>query len=432
MQQDHSPASDTRSDDSKRIFVKAWLSSTVNERPLDTLDSELEENMAPALQNRDETGTIVTASKSSAKSSVSAYDFNFGKHLSYRNIFVARERPPSTLLKKVEEILKELRSSPEIEKVSAQALTDTAQRLRRSAEEDIVHELGGPLLVPNISDQRVFSTRGQVWANLVPVPQRLKFTAHHLPLARPKPDRSFGYSDLAFTEDQLDSMDHLIDLTTRGSYAMPYDGLYFPFLSFEFKSQAKGGTILIGTDQAANAGAVVGHGLTELARRSSEWKSLDYNEPQFFSLVMDHMTAHINVHWLHHDAQKAQFSFHTHECSRYWLDDPDTMRIIQRSIKNILDWGLNRRLPMICKELDAYSEKMSREKAKAEKAASEKAAAEKAAFEKAVFEKAVAEASATRLSKTKRANKQGQKRKSLVQKRNGTAAVGVTVSPLNT
>ena len=432
MQQDHSPASETRSDDSNRIFVKAWLSSTVNERPLDTLDSELEENMAPAVQCRDETGTVVTASsKSSAKSSVSAYDVTFGRCLGYRNIYVESEAPPISLLKRAEEIIEQLRSSPEIDEVSAQELTATAKRLRRSAEDDIVQDLGIPLLISRLktlSDQRVSSVSGQPWINFVPVPLDASISGDEPPLAKPKPDKSFGYSSQAFTRDQRASIRLLTNPSTGASYVMPYEDLYFPFLNFEYKSQVKGGSMTVATDQAANAGAVVGHGLTELAQRASEWKSLDYNEPQFFSIVMDHKLVQINVHWLRHNASDGQFSFHVHELSEYLLRDPNTIGIIQRAVKNIVDWGLQTRLPMICKELDAYREKLSRENAEAEKAASERAAAGEAATE----------VSAAETPKTKRANKQGQKRKSpvqkrksFVQKRNGTTAAGVTVPPLN-
>ena len=160
----------------------------------------------------------------------------------------------------------------------------------------------------------------------------------------------------AFTDSQLDTVHLLTDQLGR-SYAMPYNELYFPFIVMEFKSQAKGGTHYVAANQAAAAGAIISNGVVELTRRGGSvgLDSLDYNEPQLFSLSMDDSNVCIYVHWL--AMKSGQFSFHVERLSQHDLRDLDGLRAIQRIVKNILDWGQNERLIMICKQLDSYREK---------------------------------------------------------------------------
>jgi hypothetical protein len=79
----------------------------------------------------------------------------------------------------------------------------------------------------------------------VPVPfdeSRLKYLPNGpLPLSRPNPDDSYGYSKKAFTRDQLVIINLLVDESEQ-SYATPGTSLQFPFMSIEIKSQAEGGT----------------------------------------------------------------------------------------------------------------------------------------------------------------------------------------------
>src|SRR6266516_8207161 len=134
----------------------------------------------------------------------------------------------------------------------------------------------------------------------------------------------------------------------------------------EFKSTARGGTHYIGTNQAANAGAVVSNNVLKLTRNGLGIDSLDCNEPQFFSLTMDQECIRINVHWLSVSTEDGQYSFHLEKLSRYFFDDADGLRAAQCAVKNILDWGQNERLPVICKQLDACGGKIQLERTAAE------------------------------------------------------------------
>ena len=172
---------------------------------------------------------------------------------------------------------------------------------------------------------------------------------------------AFGYSKSAFTKDRLGTIDLLIDQFER-SYVTPDKKLRLPFFDVEFKSQAKAGTHFIATNQAANAGSLALQGYLELIRRSFSVDDLDYNEPQFFSLIMDHETARIHVHWLGIDAEDEQFCFHVAGLSRYFLDDLDSLKAVQRAVKNILEYGADERLQTLCEALDAYRQRAIVEK----------------------------------------------------------------------
>jgi hypothetical protein len=136
----------------------------------------------------------------------------------------------------------------------------------------------------------------------------------------------------------------------------------FPYLDVEYKSQAKVGTHVIATNQAANAGAIALNCKLELIRRCSDPECFDLNKPQFFSITMDHHTAVINLHWVS-QMENGQDRFHSRELKSYLLREADGLRSIQRAVKNILDYGLIERLPEVCKALDVYREIVLKENA---------------------------------------------------------------------
>jgi hypothetical protein len=174
-------------------------------------------------------------------------------------------------------------------------------------------------------------------------------------LPKPKPDLAFGYSEAAFTDNQLGTIDLLVDDQFGRSYAVPDQKVRFPFLEIEFKSQAKNGTHYIAKNQAAGAGAIALSGYMDLMRRSYGMKKFDYEEPVYFSVTIDHQLACVNVHWLRAPAEKGgRHSFHVEGLSKHLLDGADGIRALSRAIKNILDDGADARLRTLCGALDSY------------------------------------------------------------------------------
>jgi hypothetical protein len=198
----------------------------------------------------------------------------------------------------------------------------------------------------------------QLWSNSVSIPLRPGILTNPLRLPNPKPDRAFGYSRYAFTDHQLGTIDLLIDKLGK-SYAIPDKNIRFPFLTIEFKSQAKGGTHYTATNQVAGAGAIAIYGYIELLKRTSQAHRLDIdmNEPQFFSASIDHELVRINAHWLRGNPSEGRpYSYHVEAVAKYLLNNGEGLRATILAIQNILHYSLGRRLKSICEALDEYRE----------------------------------------------------------------------------
>ena len=162
-------------------------------------------------------------------------------------------------------------------------------------------------------------------------------------------------------------MNHLVNCQSGQSYGVPDRTLYFPFLSIEFKSQAKGGTHYVAANQAAGAGAIALNGFLELHERSfGEQQPFDSNEPLFFSLTLDDACAQINVHWASTEPTEGGQPlrrFNVERLAGHWLGDADGWRAVLRIVRNILHYGLSERLPRLFAVLDAYQASLLAEKA---------------------------------------------------------------------
>ncbi|SLM35713.1 hypothetical protein LPUS_05073 [Lasallia pustulata] len=310
-------------------FIESWLSSSswarrdlmdnenLLQTPLDDMPRSPDEVPSSRVDTRSSLPfeppfTFVPPLKRSEKSAVSVHDIDFRDSLRYRNIYINREDPPVELTRRAMRIITRPRTSPEIDDATAQELRATTRKLEEAGEEAIIQQL--------------------------------------VPYVIPATDWVSGLR-LSCNTNQFER-----------SYVTPDKKLRLPFFDVEFKSQAKAGTHFIATNQAANAGSLALQGYLELIRRSFSVDDLDYNEPQFFSLIMDHETARIHVHWLGIDAEDEQFCFHVAGLSRYFLDDLDSLKAVQRAVKNILEYGADERLQTLCEALDAYRQRAIVEK----------------------------------------------------------------------
>lgn len=129
--------------------------------------------------------------------------------------------------------------------------------------------IGALAAIIRVPDERLGMSTNQLWSSSVAVPLRPGILTSPLSLPDPKPDRAFGYSQYAFTDNQLGTIDLLVDDEFGKSYAIPDKSLRFPFLSIEFKAQADGGTHYTATNQVADTGAIALYGYLELMQRSS-------------------------------------------------------------------------------------------------------------------------------------------------------------------
>ncbi|KAL2402322.1 hypothetical protein ABEF95_013366 [Exophiala dermatitidis] len=363
----HTPQTETRRALDKEKFIEHWLlecslsgeSPPEDETQLPEGSDDMFRRPAPVLPSPGNSSEAPTSSsRKSEKSTASVHDTDYRESLRFRNIFIEREDPPPELMRRAHRILSRCRPSPELDDAIVQEVRNRSRKLQHEAEDVIKQQIAAPLIpaMAKIPDERLTMHTDQLWYNSVPVPLARSMVSNLLPLPKPKPDLAFGYSETAFTEDQLDTIRLLIDDQFGRSYAVPDQQTRFPFLEVEFKSQAKNGNLYIATNQAAGAGAVALNGHMELVQRSFGMENFDYDEPQYFSITMDHRMAQINIHWLRAPAEGGRHSFHVEGISDHLLRDANGIRAVSRAIKNILDYGTDARLRAICKALDAYRE----------------------------------------------------------------------------
>lgn len=306
--------------------------------------------------------------RSTERTAASVTDINYRDLMELRNIYIESEDPPQKLIERAREIISRPRNSPEMSEDAFNQLVTTQKKIRNHGEGELVNHIVRSVMPffaePTNSDlERNLS---QVWYNCVPLPvacsKQLPLTKQvpgpkQLALPRPKPDLTFGYSKPAFNDEQLVAIDLLVHDELGTSYAVPDSCLHFPFLTVEFKSQATNGTLYVATNQVAGAGAIAMQGYLELMSRSFGSDSLDFNEPSFFSMTMDHKVANVNIHWIRKLAD-GQYSFHVDELSAHFMNNIDHVRGLVRAIKNILDEYSDVRLNKLHAALDEYMRKV--------------------------------------------------------------------------
>ncbi|KAI9760411.1 MAG: hypothetical protein M4579_001707 [Chaenotheca gracillima] len=285
--------------------------------------------------------------------------------LLFRNIHVNRETPPTELKDRATEITTKSRMSPELDDAAVEQVKSLVRRLEDQPEELIkIHltpRLGLSQELP--SKQELVQSSGGLWCDAVLIPPRPRMVELSMHLRRPKPDLAFGYSKSALTEAQfVSSMLLTSDETSEQlgkSYARPENSLLYPFFTVEFKSQANQGTHFTASNQAAVAGAIGLNGVLEVFRRGLGLAKLNLDQPQFFSLTVDHELARLNIHWLRL-AEDGQYHFHMAVLSKHLLDDAAHLKALHRAIKNIFDYSTERRLQVLCAAIDACGQETTK------------------------------------------------------------------------
>lgn len=354
--------------------IESWLSTVPLslENLVDPFQKRKSENMPPNAGLSSHVGPISTRITPSAGTKhtpsvggVRATDFR--DSLCEHNIFINDTDASKELMEGAKKIITDKELFPEMNDAHAQELAVTAQNLETGTKDDIVEELGGVLIPTKVSLPHQYLQRisNRLWSNAVEIPPDPDELAMPPILPKPKPDLVFGYSKIAFNNNQLKAM-KLLKGQLRENYAMPDGKVRFPFLVIEFKSQAAGGTHFTATNQLANAGAVAMEGTLQLARRISAGETIDFDQPQFFSLSIDHSTANVNVHWLSRNDENGAFCFNMKHLLQRFLD-ADGLKAVDRAVKGILHYGVNKRLKKIRRELDTFAQNILKEKAIIEK-----------------------------------------------------------------
>ncbi len=217
-------------------------------------------------------------------------DPKFRYFLRKRNIHINTTDASPELVKRAKEIITNEEFFPEMDDALAKKLEGTAWKLETETKMALISELITPLIpaLGIVPYESLARSQNKTRSCAIDVPFDPEVAAIYPPLPKSKPDTIFGYSETAFNVDQLMASDYLIPQPNQ-DYTMPDGTVRFPFLDLESKAQASGETHFIATNQVANAGAVAMGVTLESARRISAEGNIDFNEPQFFSISIDHI-----------------------------------------------------------------------------------------------------------------------------------------------
>ena len=176
------------------------------------------------------------------------------------------------------------------------------------------------------------------------------------PIAAPKPDLQFGFPHTEFAASQIGVMNnHRIS-----PYAKPSTATYWPFFVVELKAASRGGTHFIGENQAAGAGAHCVKSVDTLFehthRERSKEKAFD---SMMFSCVADAQHGTLWVHWRGIEVGK-QPRYNSAELRDFvWKHDSAEILNFRRTVRNIIDYGVDTRLPEIKEALDTLVQRIS-------------------------------------------------------------------------
>ena len=282
---------------------------------------------------------------------------DFRSALAERNIYIGEEDPTAPLLKQAKKIILEPHQSSEMDKATVLLLKTNLKRIAAQGENALIGVLGGDLFpaMKFIPDPKIEARRDESWDKTIAIafPPFPASSTILPPLPKNKPDLVFGYSNAAFEVDQRAVIRLLSNIS--GSYAMPAKGLIFPFLQIEFKAFATGGNPFVAENQAANGGAIAMNGLLKLNMGILGEPILGSDSPHFFSVTLNNKFASVNIHWLSRSADDKPICYHMATLSDHFLTKSSGLRAVHQIVKNILDYAVNERLPLICKALDTYN-----------------------------------------------------------------------------
>ena len=157
-------------------------------------------------------------------------------------------------------------------------------------------------------------------------------------LATPKPDVHIGYpTDMQTTWTSKENA--VVDHRAATSYTRPARGNSFPFLVFELKSEAAGGTLWQAENQAAGSGAHCVNSMRWFLREAHPSKTPSVLDAVAFTIAVTHREAIYHIHFY---SEENTINYMSYIGTFSTLRGPD----IQRSndaIENILEYGLGTR-----------------------------------------------------------------------------------------
>ncbi|KAF2191730.1 hypothetical protein K469DRAFT_621613 [Zopfia rhizophila CBS 207.26] len=180
-------------------------------------------------------------------------------------------------------------------------------------------------------------------------------------VTQPKPDLLYAYSGKtakAFTQSQLLAQTMLHPRNPDYPTAT-LQGLRFPFFAIEFK--AAGGTrgdLWVATNQCASASSACLKAVERLNILLREHECVRMVDNVSYSIAVDNNIAQLYISWKEED-----LNYFVQRVDSFLLSSPDHFINFRKQIRNVLDWGKDKRLEQIRDALDTILEENRRKAA---------------------------------------------------------------------
>lgn len=170
-----------------------------------------------------------------------------------------------------------------------------------------------------------------------------------LKVSTPVPDMLFGYTDEAFLlqQTQLISMGNEMVANSQG--------LIYPFFVIEFKADGPSGSgsLWVATNQCLGGSASCINIAERLNRQPRQCKSniVQPIDSAAFSIAMSGTEARLYISWKHDELK-----YYTRKVDSFLLQSPEHYLKFRKYVRNIIDWGKDKRLKEIRDSLDSLLE----------------------------------------------------------------------------
>jgi len=184
-----------------------------------------------------------------------------------------------------------------------------------------------PLRLPGV----IFEGGGTQWPT-----EALPYNhTHGPPVSPPKPDLHYGYAPGQFSTWSRKE-NAVADHVFARPYTQPATGNKFPFLVFELKSEATGGTLWHAENQAAGSGTCCVSGLLWLLKEAAPDETRRVTDSIAFSVTATQKVTQIFVHYYVEKEQRFYMSF----VDKIWNTYPVDIQRCHNIVKNILEYGI--------------------------------------------------------------------------------------------
>ena len=160
------------------------------------------------------------------------------------------------------------------------------------------------------------------------------------PVVTPIPDFHYGFPYESFNSQISDVVQH----PRLYPYAKPTSAAYWPFFAIEYKSPSRLGSRWVAANQNAGTGSHCVNSIETLLSYTRTREQRQITDSVAFSCVVDSHDASLWVHWREHGNGSHYVSS---EIDFYHFHRPQDIRHFRSSVRNIIDFGLDERLPMI-------------------------------------------------------------------------------------